>query len=194
MIANGPPFIVHRVESPATIRIFCGDFLATTRTQPRKNIKKQTGKPTYWNISCSFAKNMLQPPINRLMKKYILLVLLTTGIFCLTSCQSKSSRIDDLKEFVEDIQKDSKDYTQEQWEKANEKFGQLLEKINSYDDLSEEELKEVAKLQGQYAATVFKNSGKAIMEQMEKAGIALDGFLEGIDKGLDNEQEAQEEK
>lgn len=127
------------------------------------------------------------------MKKYILLVLLTTGIFCLTSCQSKSSRIDDLKEFVEDIQKDSKDYTQEQWEKANEKFSQLLEKINSYDDLSEEELKEVAKLQGQYAATVFKNSGKAIMEQMEKAGIALDGFLEGIDKGLDNEQEAQEE-
>lgn len=127
------------------------------------------------------------------MKKYILLVLLTAGIFYLTSCQSKSSRIDDLKEFVEDIQKDSKDYTQEQWEKANEKFGQLLEKINSYDDLSEEELKEVAKLQGQYAATVFKNSGKAIMEQMEKAGIALDGFLEGIDKGLDNEQEAQEE-
>jgi len=127
------------------------------------------------------------------MKKYILLVLLTAGIFCLTSCQSKSSRIDDLKEFVEDIQKDSKDYTQEQWEKANEKFSELLEKINSYDDLSEEELKEVAKLQGQYAATVFKNSGKAIMEQMEKAGIALDGFLEGIDKGLDNEQEAQEE-
>ncbi len=127
------------------------------------------------------------------MKKYILFALLTAGIFYLTSCQSKSSRIDDLKEFVEDIQKDSKDYTQEQWEKANEKFGQLLEKINSYDDLSEEELKEVAKLQGQYAATVFKNSGKAIMEQMEKAGIALDGFLEGIDKGLDNEQEAQEE-
>lgn len=136
---------------------------------------------------------MLQTPINRLMKKYILLALLTAGIFYLTSCQSKSSRIDDLKEFVEDIQKDSKDYTQEQWEKANEKFSQLLEKINSYDDLSEEELKEVAKLQGQYAATVFKNSGKAIMEQMEKAGIALDGFLEGIDKGLDNEQEAQEE-
>ena len=127
------------------------------------------------------------------MKKYILLVLLTAGIFCLTSRQSKSSRIDDLKEFVEDIQKDSKDYTQEQWEKANEKFGELLEKINSYDDLSEEELKEVAKLQGQYAATVFKNSGKAIMEQMEKAGIALDGFLEGIDEGLDNEQEAHVE-
>lgn len=105
----------------------------------------------------------------------------------------KSSRIDDLKDFVEEIQKDGKDYSQEQWEKANEKFSQLLDKINSYEDLSEDELKEVAKLQGQYAATVFKNSGKAIMEQMEKAGAALGGFLEGVDQGLDNNQEEENE-
>ena len=126
------------------------------------------------------------------MKKYIL-PLLAAGILSLSACQSKSSRIDDLKDFVEEIQKDSEDYSQEQWEKANEKFSQLLDKINSYEDLSEDELKEVAKLQGQYAATVFKNSGKAIMEQMEKAGAALDGFLEGVDQGLDNNQEEENE-
>lgn len=125
------------------------------------------------------------------MKKYIL-PLLAAGILSLSACQSKSSRIDDLKDFVEEIQKDGEDYTQEQWEKANKKFSQLLDKINSYEDLSEDELKEVAKLQGQYAATVFKNSGKAIMEQMEKAGAVLDGFFEGIDQGLDdNEDENQ---
>ena len=126
------------------------------------------------------------------MKKYIL-PLLAAGILSLSACQSKSSRIDDLKDFVEEIQKDGEDYTQEQWEKANKKFSQLLDKINSYEDLSEDELKEVAKLQGQYAATVFKNSGKAIMEQMEKAGAALDGFLEGVDQGLDNNQEEENE-
>ena len=126
------------------------------------------------------------------MKKYIL-PLLAAGILSLSACQSKSSRIDDLKDFVEEIQKDGEDYTQEQWKKANEKFSQLLDKINSYEDLSEDELKEVAKLQGQYAATVFKNSGKAIMEQMEKAGAALDGFLEGVDQGLDNNQEEENE-
>lgn len=122
------------------------------------------------------------------MKKYIL-PLLAAGILSLSACQSKSSRTDDLKDFVEEIQKDSEDYTQEQWEKANEEFSQLLDKINSYEDLSEDELKEVAKLQGQYAATVFKNSGKAIMEQMEKAGAVLDGFFEGIDQGLDDNEE-----
>lgn len=125
------------------------------------------------------------------MKKYIL-PLLAAGILSLSACQSKSSRIDDLKDFVEEIQKDGEDYTQEQWEKANKKFSQLLDKINSYEDLSEDELKEVAKLQGQYAATVFKNSGKAIMEQMEKAGAVLDGFFEGIDQGLDDNNEEDE--
>ena len=127
------------------------------------------------------------------MRKYIVITLWALTTLSIGACQSKSSRIDDLKDFVEEIQKDGKDYSQEQWEKANEKFSQLLDKINSYEDLSEDELKEVAKLQGQYAATVFKNSGKAIMEQMEKAGAALDGFLEGVDQGLDNNQEEENE-
>lgn len=127
------------------------------------------------------------------MRKYIVIALWALTTLSIGACQSKSSRINDLKDFVEEIQKDGKDYSQEQWEKANEKFSQLLDKINSYEDLSEDELKEVAKLQGQYAATVFKNSGKAIMEQMEKAGAALDGFLEGVDQGLDNNQEEENE-
>ncbi|HJD95862.1 MAG TPA: hypothetical protein K8W07_13020 [Bacteroides togonis] len=127
------------------------------------------------------------------MRKYIVIALWALTTLSIGACQSKSSRIDDLKDFVEEIQKDGKDYSQEQWEKANKKFSQLLDKINSYEDLSEDELKEVAKLQGQYAATVFKNSGKAIMEQMEKAGAALDGFLEGVDQGLDNNQEEENE-
>lgn len=127
------------------------------------------------------------------MRKYIVIALWALTTLSIGACQSRSSRIDDLKDFVEEIQKDGKDYSQEQWEKANEKFSQLLDKINSYEDLSEDELKEVAKLQGQYAATVFKNSGKAIMEQMEKAGAALDGFLEGVDQGLNNNQEEENE-
>ena len=127
------------------------------------------------------------------MRKYIVIALWALTTLSIGACQSKSSRIDDLKDFVEEIQKDGEDYSQEQWEKANEKFSQLLDKINSYEDLSEDELKEVAKLQGQYAATIFKNSGKAIMEQMEKAGAALDGFLEGVDQGLDNNQEEENE-
>lgn len=121
------------------------------------------------------------------MRKYIIISLWALATLSIGACQSKSSRINDLKDFVEEIQKESEDYTNEQWEKANERFGQLLDKLNSYDDLSQEELEEMARLQGQYAATVFKHSGKAIMEQMEKAGAVLDGFFEGMDQGLTDE-------
>ncbi len=122
------------------------------------------------------------------MKKLIVGLMLGVGIFLLNACQSKTSRIDDLKDFVEQLSEDCEDYTAEQWEKANDKFSELLDKINSYDDLTKEELEEVARLQGQYAATVFKNSGKAVMEEMEKAGVALDGFLNGLNEGLQNEE------
>lgn len=122
------------------------------------------------------------------MKKYILPVLLVLSMMGFQSCQSNQSRIDDLKDLVEDIQDNGKDYSAKQWEEASAKFDKLLEKINSYDDLSQEELEEVARLQGQYAATVFKNSGKAIMEQMEKAGAALDGFMEGLQEGSEEER------
>lgn len=121
------------------------------------------------------------------MRKYIIISLWALATLSIGACQSKSSRINDLKDFVEEIQKESEDYTNEQWEKANERFSQLLDKLNSYDDLSQEELEEMARLQGQYAATVFKHSGKAIMEQMEKAGAVLDGFFEGMDQGLTDE-------
>lgn len=127
------------------------------------------------------------------MKKYILPALLALSMMNFQSCQSNQSRIDDLKDLVEEIQDNGKDYSAEQWEEASAKFDELLEKINSYDDLSQEELEEVAKLQGQYAATVFKNSGKAIMEEMEKAGSALGGFVKGFSEGLDETEDESEE-
>ena len=44
--------------------------------------------------------------------------------------------MDDLKDFVEKIQEEGKDYTLDQWKEANERFQKLLDKINSYEDLT----------------------------------------------------------
>ncbi len=122
------------------------------------------------------------------MKKLIVGLMVGIGVLLLNACQSRTNRIDDLRDFVEQLSEDCGDYTAEQWEKANDEFTQLLDKINSYDDLTTEELEEVARLQGQYAATVFKNSGKAIQEELEKAGVALDGFMNGLNEGLGNDE------
>ena len=125
------------------------------------------------------------------MKKYILFPLFAVAVMFFSSCHSQKGRMDDLKDFVEKIQEEGKDYTLDQWKEANERFQKLLDKINSYEDLTKEELEEMAKLQGQYAATVFQNSGKSIMEQMQKAGVALDSLEEGFEKGMIESQELE---
>ena len=123
------------------------------------------------------------------MKKYTLFLLLAVAAVCFSSCHSQNSRVDGLRDFVEEIQKDGQKYTSEEWEKANARFSQLLDKINSYTDLTQEELEEVARLQANYAAAAFRSNGKNIMEQMEKSGVALDSLEEGFEKGMLEGQE-----
>ena len=119
------------------------------------------------------------------MKKLFITALLGgASLLLLGSCESKS-RVDELKDFVEKVQEEGSSYTQEQWEKANEEFSQLLEKLNNLEDMTPEELQEVAKLQGEYAAKAFKEQAG---EAMEKAGAVLNGFMQGL-TGDDTEKE-----
>ena len=98
--------------------------------------------------------------------------------------------MEELKDFVEKVQKEGSSYTEKKWEEVNEEFTELLQKLNSYEDLSAEELRGIAELQGQYAATVFKeHAGKA----MEKAGAVLDGFVEGLTGDDENGEQAEEQ-
>ncbi len=117
------------------------------------------------------------------------MLLLGASIFFLGACEQKN-RIDDLKDFIEKIKNEGSSYTEKQWEEANEEFSKLLEKIESYEDLTTEELQEVAKLQGEYAANAFKNQAG---EALEKAGAVIDGFLEGL-SGDDKEDAEKEEE
>ena len=108
------------------------------------------------------------------MKKLFMAALLGgASLLCLGSCESKS-RVDELKEFVEKVEKEGSSYTEEQWEEVNEEFSKMLDKLNEYEDMTPEELQEVAKLQGEFAAKAFKEqAGKA----MDKAGAMLHGFM-----------------
>ena len=120
------------------------------------------------------------------MKKVLMAALLGgASLFALSSCESKS-RVDELKDFVEKVQEEGSSYTQEQWEEANEQFSKLLEKLDHLEDMTPEEVHEVARLQGEYAAKAFKEQAG---EAMEKAGAALGGFMQGL-AGEDAEQDA----
>lgn len=122
------------------------------------------------------------------MKKYsTFLAAILFALCAATSCQTKSDRIDELKDFVQEIANDGKDYTEEQWEKVDEKFEDLLEEVESYKDLTPEEVKEIARIQGEYAAVAIKKNSKKLMKEMEKAGEKLDGFLDGLKEEMKEE-------
>lgn len=110
------------------------------------------------------------------------------SLLCLGACESKG-HVDELKEFVEKIEKEGSSYTEEQWQKANDELSKLLEKLNEYEDMTPEEWQEVARLQGQYAAKAFKEQAG---EAMEKAGAALDGLMQGLTGGEDDGKEDAE--
>lgn len=125
------------------------------------------------------------------MKKLFMAALLGgASLLCLGSCESKS-RVDELKEFVEKVEKEGSSYTEEQWEEVNEEFSKMLDKLNEYEDMTPEELQEVAKLQGEFAAKAFKEqAGKA----MEKAGAVLDGFMQGLTGDTEEEEDDSTDK
>ena len=122
------------------------------------------------------------------MKKLFMAALLGgASLLCLGSGEQKS-RVDELKEFVEKVQEEGSSYTEKQWEEVNDEFSKLLDKLNEYEDMTPEELQEVAKLQGEFAAKAFKEqAGKA----MEKAGAVLDGFMQGLTNDNDEEEESE---
>lgn len=125
------------------------------------------------------------------MKKLFMAALLGgASLLCLGSCEPKS-RVDELKVFVEKVEKEGSSYTEEQWEEVNEEFSKMLDKLNEYEDMTPEELQEVAKLQGEFAAKAFKEqAGKA----MEKAGAMLDGFMQGLTGDTEEEEDDSTDK
>lgn len=117
------------------------------------------------------------------MKRFFIYALLFAAAFSLDSCREKS-QVDELKDFIEEVKDKGSSYTEEQWEEANKKFSALLGKAKDAKDLSEDELREIARLQGEYASAAFKEHAGKVIEKagdvIDKTGAAIDGFVDGL--------------
>ena len=112
------------------------------------------------------------------MKRFFIYALLFAAAFSLDSCREKS-QVDELKDFIEEVKDKGSSYTEAQWEEANKKFSALLDKAKDAKDLSEDELREIARLQGEYASAACKVIEKA-GDVIDKTGAAIDGFVDGL--------------
>lgn len=106
----------------------------------------------------------------------------------------KKDRVDEMKEFVEKVQKEASDYTEEKWQEVNAEFSKLLDKLNSYKDLTPEEIKKIAKYQAEFATAAFKQHAGKFMQEVDKTLKKAGSALEGTQKDQTDDSESEEQK
>lgn len=97
------------------------------------------------------------------MKRGFIYALLCAATLALGSCGEKSE-IGEMRDLIEEVRDKGKTYTKEQWDEANHKFLDLLEKVNADKNLTKAEQQEIAKLQNQYSILAFKARMKKMLD------------------------------
>ncbi len=107
-----------------------------------------------------------------------------------SSCSSKQTPINNLANFVEELQQNSEVYAEEDWKNAEQTYEEIeidLERYHS--EYSDEEIREIGRLKGQCAAIMTKNVIKEFKNDMKDAINETAGFVEGFAKGVNNKEE-----
>lgn len=114
-------------------------------------------------------------------------ILCLVYLFVFTSCESKQTPINQLKDLVEDIQKNASEYTDDDWYASAEELELIDRKIELYQsEYTNEELIEIGRLKGVYTAQLAKHSIKALKKDVNDTMKEAEGFIEGLMDELSN--------
>ena len=112
-------------------------------------------------------------------KKTLFAVIALMCLLVLTACDRKQRALDNLKEFVEKVEKDAPELTEEEWKNVNKEYDDLMAEIDKY-DYSLEESKQIGELQGRLVAIKVKDTGKDAIEGARKAYAKWVGIIWGF--------------
>lgn len=107
----------------------------------------------------------------------------------LISCSAKPSKeqyIENFTAFIDEVTKDAKDYTDEDWQKADKTFRKLVEQNSpEYDDLlTAKERRLIGKLEGRYLILRAKSGFKKMKKELDELKDQGEGFFEAIKESL----------
>lgn len=111
-------------------------------------------------------------------------------IFC--SCDKKQHAIDNLSDFVEKVEKNAPEYTEEDWTNVNKEYDELITEIDKY-DYSGNEAKRIAELKGKFTGIKTKNTVNKFFDGIDKAAKEVKGVIDGFTEGIKGNKE-QEKK
>lgn len=119
------------------------------------------------------------------MKNFLLLIVFVIG---LAACNSRQTPINRLADLTEEIQNESAEYSQEDWEQAAQEYEILEQELSEFkSEYTDEELKEIGRLKGICLARFTKHSLHSLGTEMENALKEAKGIIEGFNEELSNE-------
>lgn len=118
-----------------------------------------------------------------------LMGMLFLGLSVLTqSCDKKQSQIDQIDSIVKRAEQNKDVLSEMDWKNLDEKMQKLQYNLeNNRKEYSEEQIRQVGKLQGKYAALLIKKELKDFQKSVNNLGSQMEGFIEGITDSSDNQ-------
>ena len=116
------------------------------------------------------------------MYKY-LATLIFFLLFSLVSCNRTESKISSADAELTHAEQSGTSLVKEDWEALEAQMEELQADLDANrSNYTDEQIKEVGKLQGRYTALVLKKGIKDLKESFQDATHQLEGFMEGIQK------------
>lgn len=116
-------------------------------------------------------------------KLYLFLFLILT----FSSCDFKQSKIDSFAAELDYAEANKKEMATEDWESLQTTVEELEQDLDlKRDNYSDEQVKQIRKLQGRYAALAFKKGLNDFQDSMKDLGDQVEGFVDEMQKDTIN--------
>ena len=122
------------------------------------------------------------------MRKLALLLNFLCILLFMGCSDEKTDALNDLEAITEELTTKSADYTQEDWDIAENQFGLICEELEQY-EFTDKQLKHIGKLKGQCVAIITRKKTSDIKNSLHRLGQEAEGFINGLKDGLKNEED-----
>jgi hypothetical protein len=115
------------------------------------------------------------------MKKINNFYFIIAILVLLFSCNQSQSGIEKAEKEIEYAEQNKEEMTTEDWSALEKKMQELESDLEqNRDKYTDEQFKEIGKLQGRYFAVAVKKGMNDFQESMKGLGNQMEGFIEGI--------------
>lgn len=114
-------------------------------------------------------------------------------LIAFSSCNNVQSRLDKAEKEIEYAEQNKEEMTAKDWSVLERKMQELESDLEqNRDKYTDEQVKEIGKLQGRYFAVAVKKGINDFQESVKDLGNQMEGFIEGIKSDTNNKTNENE--